>query len=133
MTRSEALKIRKLIEKASAALGDADASEAPLLFPRWRSGEGYDVGNRVCHNGELYKCIMTHVSQSDWEPQMAPSLFVKVADPMAEYPEWVRPAGAHDAYEKGAKVSHNGKKWISTADVNVWEPGVSGWEEVQDE
>jgi hypothetical protein len=29
----------------------------------------------------------------------------------------------------GAKVSHNGKHWISDVDNNVWEPGVYGWSE----
>lgn len=32
------------------------------------------------------------------------------------------------SYAKGAKVVHNGAKWISTVDNNVWEPGVYGWE-----
>ena len=36
---------------------------------------------------------------------------------------------AHDAYAKDSKVTHNGKKWISSYDANVWEPGVYGWEE----
>ena len=40
-----------------------------------------------------------------------------------------QPTGAQDAYAKGAKVSHNGKHWVSTADNNVWEPGVYGWDE----
>lgn len=47
-----------------------------------------------------------------------------------KYPEWVQPTGAHDAYEKDYKVSHNGKKWINTIDANVWEPGIYGWTEV---
>ncbi len=47
-----------------------------------------------------------------------------------EFPEWSQPLGAHDAYNLGDKVSHNGKKWVSTAANNVWEPGVYGWEEV---
>lgn len=34
-----------------------------------------------------------------------------------------------DAYNTGDKVSYNGKKWISSYDANVWEPGVYGWEE----
>ena len=46
-----------------------------------------------------------------------------------EYPEWVQPTGAQDAYAKDSKVTHNGKKWISSYDANVWEPGVYGWEE----
>ena len=44
-------------------------------------------------------------------------------------PEWSQPLGAHDAYSKGAKVSHNGKHWISDLDANVWEPGQYGWTE----
>lgn len=47
-----------------------------------------------------------------------------------EYPAWVQPTGAHDAYPQGAKVSYNGKKWVSTVSGNVWAPGVYGWEEV---
>ena len=32
------------------------------------------------------------------------------------------PAGAHDAYPKGAKVTHNGKRYTSNVDANTWEP-----------
>ena len=39
----------------------------------------------------------------------------------------MQPLGAHDAYSKGAKVSHNGEKWTSDVGGNVWEPGVYGW------
>lgn len=51
-------------------------------------------------------------------------------EPEDEYPEWVQPTGAHDAYAQGAKVSHNGKKWTSDIPANVYEPGVYGWTEV---
>ena len=40
---------------------------------------------------------------------------------------WVQPLGAHDAYPLGAKVTHKGKTWTSTAAANVWRPGVYGW------
>ena len=32
--------------------------------------------------------------------------------------------------EYGAKVTHNGKRWISTIAANVYEPSVYGWDEV---
>ena len=54
---------------------------------------------------------------------------MRIDDPAVEWPEWRQPQGSTDAYAMGAKVSHNGKHWISTADANVWEPGVYGWEE----
>lgn len=40
---------------------------------------------------------------------------------------WAQPTGAHDAYDIGVVVSHNGTRWRSVIVGNVWEPGVSGW------
>ena len=78
---------------------------------------------------ELYKCIQDHTSQEDWTPDKAVSLWVCTSDPAEEWPAWSQPVGAHDAYNAGDKVSHNGKHWTSAADGNVWEPGVYGWTE----
>lgn len=49
-----------------------------------------------------------------------------------EYPEYVQPTGAHDAYKKGDKVTLNGKRYVSLIDGNNWSPSVypQGWEEV---
>lgn len=46
----------------------------------------------------------------------------------SNWPEWVQPTGAHDAYAKGSQVTHNGEKYVSQIDANVWEPGVFGSE-----
>jgi hypothetical protein len=46
---------------------------------------------------------------------------------------WRAPSGAHDVYDHGAEVTHAGKRWVSTVEANVWEPGVSGWREVPPE
>ena len=59
----------------------------------------------------------------------APSLWVGISDPAEEWPKWGQPVGAHDSYNTGDKVSHDGKHWISNTDGNVWEPGVYGWTE----
>ena len=69
-------------------------------------------------------------AQASWEPSYTTSLWVKASDPSEEWPAWSQPLGAHDSYAKGAKVTHNGKKWTSDVDGNVWEPGVSQWTEV---
>ena len=49
-----------------------------------------------------------------------------------EYPEYVQPMGAHDAYKIGDKVTYNGKKYICKLDNCVWNPDTypAGWEEV---
>ena len=129
MTRAKAKQLRQLIEQLAVTLDDETALTGIELFPVWAIGRAYAVDDRVQHGGTLYRCIQAHTSQSDWTPPAAASLWTRIADPTQEWPEWIQPAGAHDAYAKGAKVSHNGKHWISTADANVWEPGVYGWEE----
>lgn len=45
----------------------------------------------------------------------------------SEITEWIQPTGAHDAYNTGDKVSHNGIIWECTSDNNIYEPGVYGW------
>lgn len=102
------------------------AQENVDWYKPWIVGEALIVGDRRSYQELLYEVIQAHTTQADWQPPNVPALFKRVWT--EEYPEWVQPTGAHDAYAKGAKVSHNGKKWISTADANVWEPGVYGWE-----
>ena len=128
MTRGKAKLLRKLIEQLAVTLDDETALTGVELFPVWAIGTAYAVDDRVQHGGTLYKCVQAHTSQADWTPDATPALWVVVS--IDEYPEWVQPTGAHDAYAKDSKVTHNGKKWISSYDANVWEPGVYGWEEV---
>lgn len=52
-----------------------------------------------------------------------------------EYPEYIAPTGAHDAYYAGAKITYNGVKYICIAPEGtavVWNPDVmpSFWQEV---
>ena len=129
ITIEKAKALRKKIESMSAELTDTDALDVPELFPKWSIKE-YAVGDRVRYEDILYKCLQAHTSQSDWTPDVAVSLWVRVDDPSIEFPEWRQPVGATDAYSKGSKCSHNGKRWISSVDNNVWEPGVFGWSEV---
>lgn len=125
-----ALKMRPYIEKAAASLSDAEALEVPTLFPAWEEGTAYAADTRVEYGGTLYRCVQAHTSQANWTPPTTPALWVAVS--LEEWPEWVQPTGAHDAYNVGAKVAHNGKHWLSDMDGNVWEPGVYGWTEVTD-
>ena len=105
------------------------ASEHADLFSPWAYPVAYTVGQLRRYNGTLYKCVQAHTSQADWTPDTAASLWSVAADPAEEWPAWSQPVGAHDAYAKGAKVSHNGKHWTSSVDSNVWEPSVYGWTE----
>ena len=125
MTRAEAEAILAALVTLREGATDAQALAVPVLYPAWRSGVAYVTGHRVLHGGVLYKCVQAHTSQADWTPDATPALWVVVS--IDEYPEWVQPTGAHDAYNIGDKVTHNGKTWVSDVDNNVWEPGVYGW------
>ena len=113
----------------SGQLDDVTAGEHAELFSPWEPGVKYEVGNLRQYSGKLYRCVQAHTSQVDWTPDETTSMWVKTADPAEEWPEWSQPIGAHDAYNVGDKVSHNGKHWISEVSSNVWEPGVYGWME----
>ena len=123
ITRERAYQLRALIEQAAASLSDEVALTGVELFPHW-NGDGieYKVDERVSYNGILFKCLQAHTSQTTWMPDVSPSLWVRVDNPAEEWPEWIQPLGATDAYALGAKVSHNGKHWTSDVDNNVWEP-----------
>ena len=114
-------------------LPDAIAFTTPQIYDEWNpSGIAYtgknkatesSLANIVRYQDRLYRCLQSHTSQADWNPTAAVSLWVEIANPAEEWPEWKQPTGAHDAYSLGAKVSHNGKKWISQIDANTTEPG----------
>ena len=125
MTRAKAKQLRQIIEQLAVTLDDETALTGVELFPAWVVGKAYAVNDRTQYNGTLYKCVQAHTSQENWTPDATPALWVIVT--VEEWPEWVQPAGSHDSYSKGSKVTHNGQKWISDVDSNVWEPGVYGW------
>lgn len=130
MKREHARRLRALIEQTAVNLTDEEALSGIELFPVWKEDGAYQTGDRVRYSDTLYKCLQDHTAQADWKPSEAVSLWVRVDDPSIEFPAWIQPVGAVDAYPKGAKVSHNEKHWISDVDNNVWEPSVYGWSEV---
>jgi Carbohydrate binding domain. len=134
MTREKAMQLRRLIEKAAVGLSDPDALEGAELFPAWSgNGTAYAEGERVRYGGILYRCLQAHVSQADWSPDAAPSLWARVMIPDPEViPEWEQPDSTNP-YSKGDKVRHNGRVWVSDLDGNVWEPGVYGWTEAEEQ
>ena len=124
----EAEAIRASIDGLAANQTDEILIDNMAAFPHW-NGDGvqYLTGMLVQYDGKLYRVIQPHNSQPDWTPDKVPALFVKIS--LEEYPEWVQPTGAHDAYKQGDKVTFDNKHWVSTVNDNVWQPGVYGWNE----
>lgn len=105
----KAKRLRPIIEKAAASLPDAEALQAPEIFPLWEAGASYKVGVKVQYNGVLYKVLQAHTSQATWTPDTAVSLFAKVLIPDEnKTPEWEQP-GSTNPYMKGDRVTYNGK------------------------
>ena len=106
-------------------------AEVSAVFNDWRTSTVYRAGVVVADDGTLWRCVQAHTSQDDWRPSGTPALWTPLrvtAGPTVD--EWRQPVGAHDAYGVGARVTHNGQMWESTAAANVWEPGVYGWKAV---
>lgn len=127
MIKDKAVVFRHFIEQMAKSVDDETALEHPEAFPKWEIGKAYEKDERIRYNEVLYKVLQNHTSQAEWTPDIAVSLYVRVAE--GEFPEWVQPTGAHDAYNIGDKVSHLEKHWVSLIDANTYEPSVYGWEE----
>ena len=112
--------LRAKIESLAETLTDEEGLEFVALFKNWKTNTPYAIDDRVKFEDVLYKCVQAHTSQDDWTPDLTPALWVVVS--VEEWPEWVQPIGAHDAYNTGDKVSHNEQHWVSLIDTNVWEP-----------
>lgn len=121
---------KSALDELLPTLTDEQADIVPQIFPEWALDVHYTVGKRCRYNDILYRCIQEHTSLEDYEPPKVPALWTRNGA-SGEIEEWIQPTGSEDAYNKGDKVTHNDKTWISVYDgKNVWEPGVYGWDEV---
>ena len=120
------------LEEVLDILTDEQAETVTTLFPKWKAGVDYALGNRVQDEAKLYQCVQAHTSQEGWEPHSTLALWTKVAKD-GEIPDWVQPTGAQDAYNTGDKVRYEGKVYESTIDGNVWSPAdyPQGWKLVE--
>lgn len=127
----EAKEIRKAIDTFAENQTDETLIDNKAAFEFWRAGINAEKDKIYRYSENIYKCIQPHTTQEDWTPDKVPALFVKIS--LEEYPQWKQPTGAHDAYKKGAKVSDEGKRWISNKDVNIYKPGLvpGDWSEVE--
>lgn len=127
--------LRKALQMFASTLDTSKALEIPAVYPAWESMHSYTVGDIVSYgvnsvgDPQLYKVVQSHVSQTGWEPNVAPSLFDAFGLDDSGYPIWSQPSGAHDAYNTGDIVNYNGQLYESLINGNAWSPDVypAGW------
>lgn len=114
-------------------------------YPLWAQPSGahdaYNAGDIVDYQGTLYRSL---IDGNVWAPDVYPAGWEVYAttepepgpepepETPAEYPAWVQPTGAHDAYGVGDRVTYQGKVYESTVASNVWSPAEypQGWREI---
>lgn len=119
---------RRALQMFTANLDEEKALEVATVFPAYVVGKAYIVGEYFTYgvnsvgDPQLYKVVQPHTSQADWKPDIATSLYKAVGVTKDGYDEWSRPAGAHDAYNKGQIVDYKGTLYISLVDGNAYSP-----------
>lgn len=112
------------------SIDDDVALKIPDVFPAWSCNRvDYKKEMKLTYNGVLYKVLQDHISQENWTPDAAPSLFTKVLTSTDGQPsQWIQPDSTNP-YMTGDKVIYNGHCYQSTIDNNVWAPDAypNGW------
>ena len=114
---------------AGSYLTDEQALTATAIYPLFKAGIAVNIGERYRDaNGDLYKGVQAHTTQADWQPSATPALFVKGS--LDEWPLFVQPTGAHDAYNIGDKEAFEENHYVSLINENVWSPTAypAGWQ-----
>lgn len=124
---------RRAVQMLAYSLPGKQALEVASIYPAWKPGTAYQEGQYVnagTESGaaaELYRVVQDHTSQDGWPPALTPALYTRVRLDESGYPVWAPPTGAHDAYNMGDIVEHQGKTWQSRRDGNTSEPGMDEW------
>ena len=133
MTRSEAVKLRGIVEQAAASLPDKEASEGAALFPRMKySGELFKAGTRINWHGVLKRAAVDLWDTEENSPGNAPTLWEDIA-----YKKGIRiipdMITAGMAFAKGERGWWGDVLYESTIDNNVWTPDAwpDGWAVVE--
>lgn len=104
----------------------------------WEDGKVYEaVRDGVVHtpgqDSSEWRLYVAPEPEPTPEPEPEPEEEPEAPPEESDEPEpevaapWAQPAGGHDAYMAGARVTHESQTWISTVDNNAWAPGIFGW------
>lgn len=95
-------------------------------------GEWCEINRIYAYGSDKVKCLQSH-NRMSFTPEETPALWLIIVTVGGEdYPVWVQPTGAHDAYQMGDRVHFptiNDPVYESLINANVWSPTVypAGW------
>lgn len=121
--------LRRALQMFAATLSDEQAMEIATVYDEWQPDKQYAQGVYLTYgtNGvgdvQLYKVAQAHTSQADWTPDKTAALYTPIGLDDDGYPVWSQPTGAHDAYNIGDVVDHDGVLYESQIDGNTTVPG----------
>lgn len=114
--------------------------ETPTLFlvyrpdagdcPEWIVGEQVNVGDLRIYDGETYRCLQAHVTQSDWYPPAVPALWALVVEQTEYWSAGVAYTGDNTAGAGNGDVviyqpnSHRYRCLQSHTSIASWTPPV---------
>lgn len=129
MTRSEAAKLRGIVEQAAASLPDKEASEGAALFPRMRFGGALiKAGTRINWHGVLKQAAVDLWDEEQNSPDNAPTLWQDISyrNGIRIIPQTIT---VTEAFAKGEQGWWGDAIYESLIDANVYTPEqyASGW------
>lgn len=133
MKRSEALKLRSIVEQAAVSLDDKTASEAAALFPRLKAdGSLVAVGTRINWNGTIKKAAVDLWDTEVNNPDNAPSLWADIdyREGFRIIPETITVTTAFALDEIGWWKDEKYKSLLA-ANVHTPDQYPMGWEKVE--
>ena len=73
-------RVGSIVAQISERINDIPMSieeslELADYFPKWSEGVELAVGKKVSYDGSLFEVLQEHISQADWNPRSAVSLF----------------------------------------------------------
>lgn len=75
MKRDVAFKIVDYLKNTRNIIAEEMALNYIALYPNWEIGKELSAGERIEHEGKLYKVVQAHTAQESWTPNLVPSLF----------------------------------------------------------
>lgn len=106
----------RTIEKGDFVIED----NAIAVTGKYQAGQYVKIAGSLFNDGNLYQIESIENGK------------ISVAIVDENYPAWIQPSGGHDAYPIGARVSHNGMRYVSLINANVTVPGTNEryWETI---